>query len=121
MRKEAGDPEGPFILAATSEEKVSGEDAAPKSSHVFLIDCSSFYSDALLDNESLGNKNLIPQALSYVSDSSDILDIPEKSLSNTRIAVSWSAILTIGIIFIGVLPVLLILTGFAVFVRRRRS
>ena len=121
LRKEAGDPEGPFILAATSEEKVSGEDGVPKSSRVFLIDCSSFYSDALLDNESLGNKNLIPQALSYVSDSSDILDIPEKSLSNTRIAVSWSATLTIGIIFIGVLPVLLILTGFAVFVRRRRS
>ena len=121
LKKEEGDAQGPFTLAATSEEKITGEDGKSKTAHVFLTDCSGFYGEPLLNNESLGNKNLILQALSYVSEGGDILDIPEKSLSNTRIAAVWSRTLAIGIIFIGVLPVLLILAGLVVFIRRRRA
>lgn len=121
LGREDGDAAGPFTLAATSEQTLDGEDGKTKVCRVFLVNCSGFYEESLLGNESLGNKDLILQALSYVSDSAQVLDIPEKRLSNTRIAPAWPRILAAGIVFIGILPSLLILTGLAVFIRRRRA
>ena len=121
LKQEAGDLKGPFTLAATSEERITDADGNSRIAYVFMTDCSGFYADALLANESLGNKSLVLRALSYMCDNGDVLEIPEKSLSNTRIAIPWSATLAVGIVSIGVLPVLLILAGLAVFIRRRRA
>ena len=75
----------------------------------------------MLENPSYGNGQLILQALAYPENDRMLPGIPEKSLSNTTIAIPWSATLSIGILFIGVLPAVFILAGLIVWIRRRRA
>jgi len=127
--RENGDPSGPFILAATSEMRtgkdtegeIPKEESGQPKAYVFLADCSHFYADSYLQNASLGNGQLVLQALSYMNDESVSLSIPEKSLSNRQIALTWSQTVTFGVIFLGLIPLALVLSGLAVFIRRRRA
>ena len=120
FEQEKSDAQGPFTLAATSEKTIQGN-KEEKKAIVFLADCSDFYNDRWLENASLGNGQLILQALNYMNEETVTLAIPEKKLANEQIAVSWSASLAIGIVFLGIIPAAFILTGLAVFIRRRRA
>ena len=119
-QRESTDLAGPFTLAATSEMTVGDREGGQKA-FIFLTDCCGFYEDQYLSNASLGNGQLILQALSFMNDDTVTLSIPEKSLSNRQIALSWSATVAIAVIFLGLIPAGLILTGLVVFVRRRRA
>ena len=121
LEQEDEDPTGPFVLAATSEESLTLGDGTKESAVVFLIGSSRFCEDSMLENPSYGNGQLILQALAYPENDRMLPGIPEKSLSNTTIAIPWSATLSIGILFIGVLPAVFILAGLIVWIRRRRA
>ena len=121
LEKEETDLQGPFTLAATSEMKVDAEEGEERKALIFMTDCSGFYGDAYLSNSALGNGQLILQALSYMNNETVTLTIPEKSLSNSQIAISWSATAAIGIIFLGVLPGALMIAGLIIFARRRKA
>ena len=98
-----------------------GDRSDGQKAFVFLTDCCGFYEDRYLSNASLGNGQLILQALSFMNDDTVTLSIPEKSLSNRQIALTWSATVAIAVVFLGLIPAGLILAGLVVFVRRRRA
>lgn len=119
-QREDTDLAGPFTLAATSEMPV-GDRGDGQKAFVFLTDCCGFYEDRYLSNASLGNGQLILQALSFMNDDTVTLSIPEKSLSNRQIALTWSTTVAIAVVFLGLIPAGLILAGLVVFIRRRRA
>ncbi len=115
------DPTGSFTLAATSEYSQTDADGTEKTSYVFLMGCTDFCSDTWLKNTSIGNRELVLQTLSVMNDHTVTLDIPEKSLSKTKIAISWSSTVTVAVIYMAVIPLLLILRGMYIYLKRRHS
>lgn len=111
------DAKGPFTVAAISEK--SNANTASGTQYVFLTACTGLYQDNYLQMESLGNTDLILQVLAYMNDTDVVLNIPVKSLSVGQIAISRQMTIVFAVVFVGILPLLLLVFGAVVFLKRR--
>ncbi len=121
LTQTAEDPMGPFTVAATAEREYRGKDGKTDTQMVFAVGCSDFYGAALLQTDSLGNADLVLQALSQMTDNEVLLNIPTKRLKPDPLFVSQAGILLFGIIFAIMLPLGLLLVGIRVYLKRRHS
>ncbi len=112
------DTAGPFVLAATSENTVT-VDGEEETAHLFVCGSSSFYTDELLSTTSVGNANFILEVLAWCNDDSVVVNVPSKNLITEQISITYSSVVTLAVIFLGVIPGILLLGGLAVFFRRR--
>ena len=144
VRKTDGDPEGEYVLAAAVEQtfsKVShgepdvpvsekeaeeeAEDAKTTKLLVFTTPCA-FSSDALsslIQSQTAlpeGNSALISQVLSYLTDEETAVYVPSKSLTTPQTTIARGTVNVLGALLMLALPALVLLAGFAVWIRRRR-
>ena len=104
----------PFVLAMTAERKNIGE-----SSRLFVCGSSGLYADNLLDNAAFANSMLLAQAIGWSTERNDTLGIPARSLSSTPIAITAGQLYLFAGLFIVGLPVVYLLVGLTVYLRRR--
>ena len=121
LTRDSGDPSGPFTVAATSERSYTGPGGEPRTQYLFAAACTGFYEESYLRTESLGNADLVLQALAYMNDSDVTLRIPVKRLAANDIAISRGGVVLFSAIFVAAAPLALLLAGAAVFLKRRRA
>lgn len=121
LSQSAQDASGPFTVAATSERSYTDETGEKATQYVFLTACTGLYQDKYLQTESLGNADLILQVLAYMNGTDMVLSIPAKSLSAGEIVISRGLMLTFAVVFVGAIPLLLLLAGAFVFLKRRHT
>lgn len=125
---EASDIPGPLDIGlALERERPGGEEAnaageedtpAPARQRVVVVGDGDFLSNTYLGNG--GNLDLGFNIVNWLATDDTLLNIPAKTAPDTRLTFSPTAVVVIGIGFLFVLPALLLGTGIAIWLRRRR-
>lgn len=116
-----GDQPGPFTVAATSERSYTDAAGETKTQYIFAAACTGFYQEPYLRTESLGNADLVLQALAYMNDTDVTLRIPVKRLAANDIVISRGGMVLFSAVFVAAAPLALLAAGAAVFLKRRRA
>lgn len=121
LTQESGDLAGPFTVAATSERGYTDESGESAAQYLFAAACTGLYQESYLQTESLGNADLILQVLALMNDTDATLHIPVKRLAANDIAISRGAVVLFAAVFVAGIPLVLLASGAAVFLKRRRA
>lgn len=112
--KAEGDISGPLTLAAISE-KSDGTGGA-----VFVMgSLQAVETQGVLDNASYSNGDLMLNAFSYLTDKGDALNIRAKVISPESLTMTETQVKALSIVLQYVLPVLILIAGLVVWLRRR--
>ena len=115
------DLSGPFTVAATSERNYTDENGGEGTQYLFAAACTGHYQESYLQTESLGNADLILQVLALFNDTEAALHIPVKRLAANDIVISRGAVVLFALVFVAAIPLALLASGAAVFLKRRRA
>ena len=108
--KEDGDTDGPFNVAALSEN----------GGKLFWVTSDTLL-DSYVDSAVSGaNSNLFMNALNYMCEQEESISIRAKSLDSATLTVPQSESTLWSIVMIGVIPVGLIVLGMLIWIRRKR-
>ena len=119
-----GDPDAEITDGSEEEERLARDHNMTKLLY-FTTPCA-FSEDALSDvlQSELalpaGNDRLFANAITYLSDETDRISIPAKSMEEPMISLSSAQVLAIGNLLMAGLPLAVIAAGAFIFVRRRR-
>lgn len=114
--KEAGDVPGPFALGIAAEKKTDS------SSNARIV----WYSTSQIINKEYDaivngvNTDLFLNSLGWLTENDSAITIHSKQISVNRLTVPSGAAARIGIVLIGVIPLLYLMIGIVISVRRRR-
>lgn len=121
--KEDGDIEGPFNLCVVAEEGLSmGSDSEAKTtaSKMVVIGNSDFINDTSSSSiVTTGNYKLVTIICDYLQDSVGRLYISAKDLEQAKIETTQTDFVFYGLVFTVVIPLIVILIGVVVWVRRK--
>ena len=97
----------------------SGE-TANKESDIIVIGCSLGLDESLLRSAVYGNSSYIISVLNSVTGRGDVgISIEAKSLTTKELGITSAQINVLGTLFIVLLPILVIVVGFVIFMKRR--
>ncbi|XCP85936.1 GldG family protein [Roseburia hominis] len=111
--KEEGDVDGPFALAVSIENANEGQ--------VVWIASSHFVDDMYNEYSSGANLDLVMNAVSSMVGESDAVSIRSKSLKYSYLTISDSTASLLKFVMIGVFPLLYLMTGIGVTLKRRKN
>ena len=112
LEKEDGDKDGPFSIAATSE--IAG------ASLVWVT--SSFpFSSEYNEMSSGANNNFFINCLSWSADNETGINLLPKRLTGDKLKIPSSITTVLVISFIGIIPVIFIIMGVVILLRRRKK
>ena len=117
--QEDGDVKGPFILAMSSERKVEYNDDEHEAK-VLVVGSKNFYGDDVLGRSSYANSDFLVQSINWLIEKDSSISIPTKNIQPDPINILPDTVWMIGIIFIGIIPILIIVIGVVVCIRRKR-
>ena len=118
-QKEDTDSEGPFFLAMTSSRQVLNENGKEETARIFVVGSRSMYSDDILNMSSYANADFLIQTMNWLTESETNINIPEKNISPDPINVLPKQAIIIGIVIMGIIPVLIFVFGIIIYFRRR--
>ncbi|WP_317855838.1 GldG family protein [Chakrabartyella piscis] len=110
--KEDGDVTGPFALSLVSEKEGAGA--------ILVLGSGKSYADDILSVSSYANKMFFTQVATYFNDDVVAVSIPAKTTVIPPLVMASNTILMIGIVFGGILPVLIILLGLVKVLKRKK-
>lgn len=114
--KEEGDVDGPFYLGAYSERTID-----EKTSKLVLYSCDSIFTDEADSMVAGANKELFKSSVNNIVTADVSISIPVKDYETSYLTVPQLQAVLIGVITILVIPVILLLTGIIIAVRRRKK
>ena len=119
--QEEGDLTGPFNLCVTAEEQVYKESGNVATAKLAVVGSSDFID---IDNANsspvvTGNYRLTALLCDYLQDSVSQLFISSKSLEEGSIQTTQADFIFYGLIFTVVVPLIIILAGVVIWVRRK--
>jgi hypothetical protein len=113
------DETGPFLVAVTSSMDVSYEGEA-RTARIFAMGSKRFYSDEMMKLSSVGNAKFMGQLLQWMDKDHDaVVAIPGKQVGAEAMAVTPVAAYSIGAVFIVLIPLVIIILGVRIFLKRR--
>ena len=115
VKKEAGDPEGPFVVGL----QVDGNDGG----QLFVLGSSYLLTDASDAMVSYRNSHLFEEICSVMipaDDDQGSVVIPVKKYDDTRLTVNERAANIYGLLFIIAGPIGCLIAGIGIWVKRRR-
>lgn len=110
--KEDGDTDGPFALAVSIETENEGQ--------LVWIASSNFVDDTYNEYSSGANIDLAMNAISSMVGESDAVSIRSKSLQYSYLTISDSTSSLLKVLMIGIFPIVYVLIGVTVTLRRRK-
>lgn len=114
--KEEGDVDGPFYLGASSERTIDD-----KTSTVIVYSCDSIFTDEADSIVSGANKELFKSSVNSIVTADVSVSIPVKEYAASYLTVPQLQIVTIGLITVLVIPLVLLIAGIVITVRRRKK
>lgn len=115
---EDGDIQGPFNLCVMAEESVTRADGTMGTTKLAVVGCSNFI-DVNNGIVTTGNYKLTTLICDALQDSVDQLFISSKSLEESTIVTTASDFLVYGGLFTIAIPLIIILVGIVIWVRRK--
>lgn len=112
---EDGSEKGPFTLAALATKNY---DEGYNSKLLFLGN-SMYINPTLAEESGFANKDFIINSTKYLTGSSSLLSIGPKDLSTPMLAIDAAEQNLLMILVIGVIPVVILIGGFIVWIRRK--
>lgn len=106
--------EYPTFTPGTGES----DDAAPRQQRIVVVGDGDFLSNSYLGNG--GNLDLGSNMINWLSADDSLIAIPSKTAPDLGLSLSQTSIAIIGLGSLLGLPVLLLATGFTIWIRRRR-
>ncbi len=117
MKKEKGDASGPFSVAAAIEETVGD-----KETKIALFTTPFTFQDAYVSMVQLGNGTLLTNSISWMADTeTEQVSISAKSLSESSVTLPGSSMVMWTVLVVVILPLAILIGGFVVWMRRRKS
>ena len=111
-QKEEGDEDGPFDLAYYIEEEEG------RKGKMLVVASHYFINQTMLESGQYGNEAFMAEVLAYMTGAQ--MSIPARSLQQQYVVPTHAQALLWGIITIGMIPLILLSTGFIIWIRRRR-
>ena len=96
---------------------VTGE--GEKSSRVCVFGTELFADDTMLSVESIGNAEYLVGAMAILAPNEISIEVASKSISGGYMTITAGAAKWLGIVFIGIVPLIAVAAGILVYVRRR--
>lgn len=117
--KEEGDLDGPFSLAVSITEELEEN----KETQIVYFASSAIFNDQMNAMVSGANYELLSASLSWLcgTEEGSSLSIPSKSLDMTTLMVPASDVSFWSIFVTAILPVSMLLVGFAIWLKRRKQ
>lgn len=120
LEKADEDIEGPLTLAYAIEENNTINSDSPIETRLFVAANTLFLDDAALSLGAAGNQTLISNTLAWLSSIDTSFAIASKSFENyTLSTVTSSTLVYFGLLTIIIIPLLVIVCGIIVWVKRR--
>lgn len=114
--QEDGDISGPFDLGAAVTEEYNNITTK------LVVYASSFLLDeGMVGSGQFANETLLINSINWLIEREDSLSIPTKSITQQYLSVPITQIGAYGILFIGIIPIVILGTGFIIWFRRRRA
>lgn len=114
---EEGDLTGPLNVGVVATDNAGAENE----SRVVWYSASSMLSDTANDIVSGGNQDLFINSIGWLCDKESSISIHSKSLTAELLTVPSSTVTQLGILLVGAVPLVFIVMGIIVFVRRKRK
>ncbi len=116
--KEAGDAEGPFILAATSTQSVL-VDGEQKEAKMFVAGSKKMYYDDVIASTNFANGDFIAQVISWCSGGMEVVNIQPKDMSSNPLTISTGMAFLLSAFITILIPLIILIYGISVFLKRR--
>ncbi len=116
IAQEKEDIQGPFVLGTAITESVDD-----KETKIVTVSTGYLLEESFLSTGQFGNEELFLNAISWLEGSDSGLSIPARSVSQTYLTVSASQAIFWGAIFVIVIPIILLVTGLVIWLRRRKN
>ncbi len=115
LEKSEGDIDGPLTVAAISEK---ADDQ--KGGKIFVIgSLQAIEVSGILTDSSYSNGDFIMNAMSYISGKGDALGIRPKKISASSLVMTEKQIKTVSVLVQYIIPIIVILFGLAIWLKRR--
>ena len=115
--KEEGDTAGPCNVGVLSERTIDDE----TTSKVVIYSSDDIFTDDADSVVSGSNKKLFQGSVNSMVSTDASVSIPVKAIENTTITVPQFQVILIGVITVLVIPLVLLITGIVITVRRRKK
>ena len=113
---EESDLTGPITLAAVSTKQVSGVDDV---SNVAVVGSAAAFASSLLSSTSVNNSAYFINMFNTLAEREDTVLIEAKTLGGATMSVTTNVSIPLGVVFTIVLPLLILVTGLVIWIRRR--
>ena len=113
------DLQGPLTIAIGMERTVGSGSIATKQQKIIIMGDGDFLSNTYLGNS--GNLDLGIRFINWLSEDDNLIDIPARIAADTQLTVSPVIMGITGILLLLGMPLLLLVSGLAIWWRRRRS
>lgn len=116
---EDGDIYGPFavgILAEEESENVSGE-----TMKLAVYSSSFIFDEQMVQTGQFANTDLFANTIDYMAEAGSSVSIPVTSLTASYLNIPTNLINVLGAVFVIILPLAILITGFIIWLRRRKS
>lgn len=114
LEKTEGDKNGPFVVAALSE--MPNED---RSSIMVIGSLSAIEGEQILQESSYANSDFILNAIGYITEADNSMDIRAKQITAPRLYLNQTQVVIMVMMLQYILPLLIIIIGFIVWLKRR--
>ena len=107
---------GPIPVAAVSTKQVSGVD---DTSNVAVIGSAAAFASSFLSSTSLNNSAYFINMFNTLAEREDTVMIEAKTLGGATMNIMTNVSIPLGVVFTIVLPLLILVTGLVIWIRRR--
>lgn len=115
--KEEGDTAGPCTVGVSSERTIDDE----TTSKIVVYSSDDIFTDNADSVVSGANKKLFQGTVNSMISTDASVSIPVKAIENTTITVPQFQVILVGLITILLIPIVLLITGIVIAVRRRKK
>ncbi|MDD3840543.1 MAG: GldG family protein [Clostridia bacterium] len=115
LEKEASDVEGPFNICVAAVDESGQQDK--KDARIVVCGNGVFITDEFFGIS--GNTDLFMNTLNWLEGREERISIRAKSLVSDRLDITWIQAIISSIISIGIIPLIILIAGLIVWLRRR--
>lgn len=116
VAKEKGDIDGPFYLGIAAEESYEG-----KKTKLAVFASSVMLEQTFVATNQFGNQDLLLDSINWMVDHEAGLNIPTRNIEQQYVSVQPAQIGFWAVLLIGILPIIILVVGIVIWMRRRKA